>query len=261
MRAFITGASQGLGRTFSYFYASKGYDLVLVARNESLLTEIKKDIESKYHINVDVIVYDLTCDLKPLCSKLDNYEFDLAINNAGMGYFGEFVETGDEKLTKMIDLNVTSLVILNHYFLRCMKERRKGKILNVSSIAAFQPGPYMAEYYASKAFVLNLSESLDYEAKKYNVRVCALCPPPTKTNFFSNSGVNQDEFYKLSKFLDAQKVVEYTYKKLKKNHRIIIPGFSYRILIVLERIAPRSLVLSIMGKVQQRRYNAIKKVK
>lgn len=259
MRAFITGASQGLGKEFSYLYASKGYDLVLVARNESALTLIKQDITSKYHNNVEIIAFDLTGDLNLLCSVLDKYEFDLVINNAGIGDFGEFVDVNNEKLIQMIDLNVTALVILNHYFLKAMKKRRSGKILNVSSIAAFQPGPYMAEYYASKAFVLNLSESLDYEVKKYNVRVCALCPPPTKTNFFAHSGVNQDEFYKLSKFLDTKKVVEYTYKKIQKNQRIIIPGFSYRILILLERIAPRSVVLYIMGKIQEKRYNAIKK--
>lgn len=256
MLALVTGASSGLGKDFCEQLSKEGYDLIIVARSYDRLLEVKNKLEDEFHNNIKVITCDLSCETDILIKELENDNIDLVINNAGFGDFGEFVERDLKKIENMIDLNITSLTKLTHYFGRVMKLRGSGKILNVSSIAAFQPGPYMSAYYATKSYVLSLSEGLDYELKDYGVRVLTLCPPPTKTSFFTNAGADQSKILSVTKPLESKEVVKYTLRKIKKNKRVIVPGFGYRCLLFFEKLIPRSLTLSIMGKIQRKRKDA-----
>lgn len=258
MLAIVTGASSGLGKDFSYLLSEKGYDLIICARSKNALIEIKNDLESKYHNHVEVVSCDLSIEEDVLMNYTKNMKIDLLVNNAGFGDFGEFIESDITKLENMVDLNIKSLMKLTHFFAGKMKNEGTGKILNVSSIAAFQPGPFMSAYYATKAFVLSLSEGIDYELKPYGVRVSALCPPPTKTKFFDNAGASQSKVLSLTKSLESSDVVKYGYKKMMKNKRVIVPGFGYRLLIFFERFIPRGLVLRIMGKIQGKRKDTLK---
>lgn len=255
MLAIVTGASSGLGKDFCYLLSKNGYDLIIASRSVDKLNEIKADIESKYPSKVEVIQSDLSKDVGSLIQATNSKKVDLLINNAGFGDFCEFTLADYNKLDQMVDLNCKALMKLSHHYASIMKEQGNGRILNVASVASFQPGPYMAVYYASKAFVLSLSESLDYELKPFGVRVSALCPGPTKTDFFKNAGSDAKKMLNVTKPLESKEVVEYAYKKMMKNKRVIIPGFKFRLLLFFEKLIPRSLTLNILGKIQSKRKN------
>ncbi|MDE6442233.1 MAG: SDR family oxidoreductase, partial [Clostridia bacterium] len=185
--ALVTGASGGLGLEFAKLLAKDGNDLLLVARNGHRLEEIKDELEKAHGVKVYFLACDLTQD--DSANKVYDYakenslQIDVLINNAGFGDFGNYLDSVWEKQRDMINLNVLALMRLTYLFVPEMKERGKGKILNVASIASFQPGPLMSVYYASKAFVLSFSEALAVELKKTGVTVTALCPGPVRTCF------------------------------------------------------------------------------
>ena len=250
----ITGASSGIGREFSRLFAEKGYRLVITARREKNLTELK---EMYTENNIEVIPCDLGSETGAVYLyneiKRRNIKVDILINNAGFGLFGEFYETDIEKEKKMIDLNIKALVELSKYFLQEMLERNSGKILNVASIAAFQPGPYMSVYYASKAFVLSFSEALRNEVRNTGVCISVLCPGPVETEFEKSSELTKSKLFSKLKPVTAEKVAYAGYRGLMKNRAVIIPGFFNRAAITAGTFIPTGIKVNIARKIQEKK--------
>ena len=250
----ITGASSGIGREFSKLFAEKGYRLVITARREKNLAELKKMYPEN---NVEVIPCDLGSEAgaEYLYNEVKkrSIKVDILINNAGFGLFGEFYETDIEKEKKMIDLNVKALVELSKYFLQEMLERDSGKILNVASIAAFQPGPYMSVYYASKAFVLSFSEALRNEVRNTGVCISVLCPGPVETEFEKSSELTKSKLFSKLKPVTAEKVAYAGYRGLMKNRAVIIPGFFNRAAITAGTFVPTGIKVNIARKIQEKK--------
>jgi len=248
MIALITGASSGIGASLAKEFNKMNVDLILVSRNREKLEELVKD----FQVNVKIIIMDLSSidKLKELYVLTKNEDIDILVNNAGFGLFGEFKDTNLKTEFNMIDLNVKSLHFLTKLFLKDMVKRDSGYILNVSSAAGFGPGPLMATYYATKAYVLNISEAINYELKKKNskVHVSVLCPGPVKTNFSNHAGV----IFK-GNSLTSDYVARYAIKKLFNKKVIIMPGFSIKLLTFLRRLVPRNLVLKMTYKFQNKK--------
>ena len=254
--ALITGASSGIGLNFSHKYAEAGHDVILVARSVSKLQSLSAELESKYKIKAHVIPSDLSQpgSVKALYIQVKELglEVDVLINNAGFGLFGEFEKTELSKELDMIQVNITALTELSKYFGADMVERRKGQILNVASTAAFQPGPLMAVYYATKAYVLSLTEALANEWEQYGIKVMALCPGATKTGFRDTADLQESKLFQ-SGVMSVENVVEEAYKQMSdKGKVIIIPGLRNKILAKSIRFMPRKMVTNIVRKVQER---------
>ncbi len=250
MKALITGATSGIGLDMARYLDSLGYDLILVGRNKEKLESIASSLKGEPKL----VVLDLE-DLKKvkeLYLLVKDFNIDILVNNAGFGLFGEFVNSDIKTELSMIDVNVKALHLLTKLFLKDMVKRNSGYILNVSSAAGFGPGPLMATYYATKSYVLNLTEAISYELKEKNskVVVSALCPGPVATNFNKVAGV---EF--VSKPLASEYVAKYALDNLFKGKKIIIPGFSIKIITFLRRLAPRNLILKITYNFQKRKRN------
>lgn len=252
--ALITGASSGIGAAFAEELAKRQYNLVLVARSEAKLQELANQLQQKYQIQIDVFVQDLT---KPHAAiavfnavKQKGLDIDLLINNAGFGDYGVFADRPREKQIDMIQLNITVLVEITHLFIQEMRQRKSGSIINVASIAAFQPLPYLSVYAATKAFVLSFSEAIWAENKNHGIKVIALCPGPTESNFFNvaefppamaNNGTNS--------LTPAQEVVIDALKALEKNRsNIVTGGLANQIIANISRFLPRSALLTAMEK-------------
>ena len=247
MKALITGASTGFGKDFAIKLSKMGYDVIVVARNKDKLEELKEKIKTK----IEIEVMDLS-EEKNAYKLYEKYsgEIDLLINNAGFGECGRFDKTELEKDVEMIDLNVKTLHILTKLFYTEFVKKDSGQILNVASIAAFQPGPLMATYYATKAYVFNLTMALYEENRrnKGNVKISVLCPGPAKTNFFNKANV------KFSiKPQTCDYVTDYALKKLMKNKLMIVPGFIPKTTIILSRFAPRKFTMKVAYKIQHRK--------
>ncbi len=253
--ALITGASGGLGLSFVNLFASDGYDLVLVARNGARLEEIKKDIEEKYGIRVTVIAKDLCSPDGPQevyeATQNEGINIDVLVNNAGFGDFGEFYKSDISKQIRMLDLNCKALMHLCHLYLPKMIEQKSGNILNVDSIAAFQPGPLMSVYYATKAFVLSFSQALTRELKGTGVKVTALCPGPIRTNFDNAADLGESGLFKNLKVWDPDTVAQFGYKNMKKGKSLCVCGFLNKIIVFANRFAPRSLVRNMVYNIQK----------
>lgn len=252
MRALITGASSGLGQEFAYLLAKKGYDLVLVARRKEKLEEIAKNVD----VDVQIINLDLssTFNCTKLYNKVKKLKIDFLINNAGFGLFGEFSETSLERELDMIDLNIKAVHTLTKLFLKDFLEEDKGYILNVASSAAYFSGPLMATYYATKAYVLHLTEAIQEEIKASgkHVYIGALCPGPFDTEFNEVAGVK----FKL-KSLTKEYVASYALECVFASKKIIIPGFKMRTVIVFGKLLPRRLSTHINYYNQQRKGNNV----
>lgn len=247
--ALVTGASSGIGRDMARELAQRGYDLILVSRDEQKLEKLKNE----FNVQVTVITMDLSNseNCKNLHQKVKE-EFgniDILINNAGFGEFGFFVETDLEKEINLINTNITAVHILTKLFLKDMQQANKGNILNVASIAGFLPGPLMAAYYSSKAYVLRLSESIREELikQKSNVKISVLCPGPVETNFNNVAGVK----FGLHS-LTSEYVAKYTISKLLKNKFLIIPGTKIKLIAIVSKIIP-NVILSKFAYISQKR--------
>ena len=231
MRALLTGASSGIGRDIARELSKRGYDLVIVARNKEKLEELKKDLTTK----VEIIVMDLT--IEENCKKLYEQakDIDILVNNAGLGEFGKFTETDLEKELTIIDTNIIALHVLTKLYLQDMTKRNSGRILNVASIAGFMPGPLMATYYSSKAYVVRLSEAIREELNKQNskVKISLLCPGPVKTNFNNVANVKFE-----IKSLTSEYVARYTVDKMLKNKFYIVPGFTIKLAKFFSKLTP-----------------------
>lgn len=247
MKALVTGASSGMGRDMAKILSEKGYDLVIVARNEDGLIELKEELKTS---DIKVVKMDLSSEEN--CRKLfeDNKDIDLLINNAGFGVFGLFEETDIDKELKLIDTNIRAVHILTKLYLREMKKKNSGKILNVSSIGGMMPGPLMASYYASKAYVYRLSLAIKEELRreKSKVKISVLCPGPVKTNFSKVAGVD----FQIAS-MDSEKVARYTIKKLENGVFCIIPGMLMKMTRVACKIVPDAIVARFTYKVQKRK--------
>lgn len=248
--ALITGASSGIGRDMSKDLAKRGYNLILVSRDEQKLEELKKEFNE---IEVTVIAMDLSDseNCKKLYKEVKNKfgNIDILINNAGFGEFGLFTETNLEKEISLINTNITAVHILTKLFLQDMVHANKGNILNVASIAGFLPGPLMAAYYSSKAYVLRLSQSIREELKKQKskVKISVLCPGPVNTNFNNVAGVK----FGLPSFT-SEYVAKYTIRRMLKNKFLIIPGTMIKLTAFASKIVP-SIISSKFVYISQKR--------
>ncbi|QPC47410.1 SDR family NAD(P)-dependent oxidoreductase [Mangrovibacillus cuniculi] len=251
----ITGASGGIGEELAYQFAQEGAHVILVARQMDKLENVARKIEANYSGKVTIIQSDLLAPnaAKELKEKTDSLglEVDTLINNAGFGLFGEFVDSELSKELDMIHLNITVLTELSKYYLKDMKDKNYGEILNIASTAAFQPGPLMAVYYASKAYVLSFSEALANESKDFGVKVSVLCPGPTETNFKAAAELESSKLFK-SGTMSAKSVAEIAKVGMKREKTVIIPGFKNQLMAQANRFLPRNVVTSVVRKVQER---------
>lgn len=249
MKALITGASSGIGRDIARELSKKGYDLVLVSRDENKLNKVKEELE-KANVKIETISTDLSIEenCKEIHKNVKNV--DILVNNAGFGDCGNFTKTSLEKELNMIKTNITAYHILTKLYLIDMKKKGMGKILNVASIAGFMPGPLMATYYATKAYVVRLSESIREELKKEksNVQISILCPGPVSTNFNNVANV---KFH--MREANSQDVAKYAIKKLEKGKFYIIPGIDVRLAKLGAKLVPASFVSKITYKIQKRK--------
>lgn len=245
--ALITGASGGIGYEFAKIAASQNFNLVLVARSKEKLEMLRKELKEKYNVQVWIFVHDLSNpDTMPeLVDEIDDLglEINILINNAGIGDYGKYLETSAGKELQMINLNVYALTYLTKVFYRRMVHAGKGRIMNLSSTAGFMPGPYMAVYYATKAYVQSLTEALAAEAKGTGVTLTALCPGPTESNFFANAKVQDYAAIKMLMSLQkADVVARFGFKAMMKGKTIAIHGIRNRATILMVNFIPRKIV-------------------
>ena len=250
--ALITGASSGIGYELAREFAADGYDLVLASRNEARLGEIAAELQQAYGIRVRVVPIDLEDSDGPrkLYDTLqdDSVQVDVLVNNAGFGTYGKFVDTSLEENLSIVQVNADALTHLTKLFLADMIVRGRGGILNVASTGAFQPGPWMAVYYATKAYVLSFSEAIAHELRDTGVHVTALCPGATLTGFQKRSGMEGSRIFR-GKVMDAATVARIGYRQFKKKKRVVIPGRQNRWMAFAVRFGPRNLVTAVADKV------------
>ena len=246
----ITGASSGIGKELAYVYAENNFNLVLVARRKNNLEDIKNDIEKKHSVSVELFVIDL--------SKLDSAEklyetvnakklkIDVLINNAGYGVSGPFTDTNTEKETGMLVLNMITLTKLSKLFGNDFAKNKDGHIINIASTAAFQPVPTMATYAATKAYVLSFSEAIAYEMKKQNVKVTAICPGATQSEFAHTADMGDPAMF--NKAPTSRELAEFTYKAMKKGKTTAIHGAKNSFLTFTTRLTPRKIITAVAAK-------------
>ena len=246
--ALVTGATSGIGLEIALNFARDGINLILVARTENKLMEIKEKIESDYKVEVLILAKDLTSEEAPdeIYEEVEKrgIRVDFLINNAGFGSFGRLKDTDYETEKDLVKLNVLSLLQMNKLFVPLMAARHYGYVMNVASLAAFMPGPVMANYYASKAYVLSLSEAMHEELKKDGVKVTALCPGPVRTNFQERAQLQKTDTAK-SFIMEAKKVADIGYLGLLRGKAIVVPGTFEKIVPVITKLLPRSLVRKV----------------
>ncbi len=239
MKALITGATSGIGRDFAVLLSQKGYDLIIASRN----TKKMKQIQKKLYTNVQIITVDLSCekDCYKLYDIVKEQNIDIVINNAGFGAFGQFWDIPLQKELNMIDLNIKAVHILTKLFVQYFRKKDKGYIMNVSSSAAFLSGPLMATYYATKSYVLRLTEALYKELQKQNsnIKISVLCPGPVDTAFNERANVS----FSL-RGMKSKTVAKYALKKMFEGKMLIIPGITMKITHIGERFLPEKLLLS-----------------
>lgn len=252
--ALITGASSGIGLELAHVLADEKSDLILVARNKEKLLALAEELKRNNDINIKVIAKDLSKpeEVKALIDEVQNENIQYLINNAGFGYFGAYHECDWKTTQDMMELNMTTLAHLTHSLLPKMIERGSGKILNVASVAGFLPGPNMAVYYATKAFVLHFSEAIAQELKGTGVTVTALCPGPTESQFMDVSGMAETKLVKGRKLPTSKQVAEYGYQAMMRGQHIAVHGWGNFILSVLPRLFPRRLTTWVVSLIQKR---------
>ncbi|TME78192.1 MAG: SDR family oxidoreductase [Chloroflexi bacterium] len=253
--ALITGASGGIGYELALLLARDGFDCILVARSRDKLDELAARLESEFRVKTLVVARDLS---KPTAVD-EIYEevsaasmsIDVLVNNAGFPVYGRFVDTDWQAELDMLQVNVVALTALTKLFVRGMVERRNGRILNLASTAAFVPGPLMAVYYASKAYVLSFSQALANELQGTGVTVTALAPGPTRTGF-QKRGVMEDSRLVRGQIADAKSVAAAGYRGMMRGKTIVIPGFSNKLIPWVARVSPRGAVTRVVRRMQER---------
>jgi short-subunit dehydrogenase len=247
--ALITGASGGIGACFARALAARGRNLVLVARSKDKLEALARVIATKHLLRIEVIELDLSvrgaAERLAAILKDRGITVDLLVNNAGFGAQGEFWKLPLDRQSEMLRLNIVALTELTHLLLPAMVERRSGGIINISSTAAFQPIPYLSVYAATKAYVLSFSMALAEEVREHGVKVLALCPGGTATNFFDAGQFSQVEFP--GGLQSPEAVVEIGLRALERGRSLAVTRFLNRLMIFVQRLAPRRLVAEQAG--------------
>ena len=255
--AVITGASSGIGRDFADLYARDGHDLILVARRREALESLARTLGDKYGVACDAFPADLArrLDREHVAARLRSIDDRVValVNNAGIGTHGYFHETDLERELEIIELNIAALTHLAKLVLPGMLARRRGQIINVSSLAAFQPGPLMAVYYASKAYVQSFSEALAEEVAGTGVTVTALCPGPMTTEFHGRAGIHPDAPAGGPQTMTSREVAEAGYRAANSGKRVIVTGLRNKIVVLANRILSRRSMTRLVRRVQERR--------
>lgn len=248
MKALVTGASSGIGYYIAIELAKRGYDLILVARRTEKMNELAKCVGAYCEI--------ISCDLSlkenclELCKQIESEDIDVLVNCAGFGVFGLFEKTDLDREIKMIDTNITALHILTKFFLQKFVQKNKGYILNAASAAAYAPGPMFSSYYATKAYVLRLTQAIAEEVKKTNVYVGALCPGTVDTEF--NATANAGTGVKL---MSAEYVAKYAVDKMFRKKNVIIPGIKFKISVFFSKLLPDKILAKITHNFQKKKIN------
>ncbi len=252
--ALITGASSGIGLELAHLFARDGYRLVLVARNRGALRELGDDLQSRYSVTVRISPKDLAHPAAPteLYQELQEagIVLDVLVNNAGFGGGGAFFDTEWNNEAEMMQVNMVALTHLTKLFLPQIRAR-EGKVLNVASVAAFVAGPFMAVYYASKAYVLHFTEALAEELRDTGVTVTCLCPGPVKTNFQKRAHVGDTKLATSPLLVDVREVARVGYEGMKQGKRLVIPGWKNRLMVEMLRLSPREMVTKVARKMQK----------
>ena len=253
--ALVTGASGGIGETFARFLAAEKYDLLLVARGGDKLTALAKELSAKHGIQAHGFSADLSKpeSVAAVETRLKELKrpLDLLVNNAGFATYGEYKDLDPVREQQMIQVNIATLAALTRSVLPDMVKRRQGKVLNVASTGAFMPGPLMAVYYATKAFVLSFSEAVNEELKGTGVSITALCPGPTASGFQSRAGMEKSSLVKGKNLMDSETVVKAGYRALMKEKAFVVPGLMNKILVVLPKLMPRSWIPGMVKGAQK----------
>lgn len=247
-KALVTGASSGIGRDMARYLSKLGYAIIAVARDEEKLEQLKEELGTEVIIIQTDLADSENC--KKLYEEIKQQEIEILVNNAGFGDFGEFIYTNLEKEIAMIQTNITAMHILAKLLLQDMVKRNHGYILNVASISGFMPGPLMATYYASKAYIVRLTQGIAIELKKEKskVGISVLCPGPVKTNFNNVANVK----FNLHS-LSSEKVATYAIDKMLKRKLVIIPGFTIKCARFLSKIAPDMLSARVCYYMQEKK--------
>lgn len=255
--ALITGASSGIGRELLDRFATDRIDLVITARDEAALKKAADELTAKYGVTVTVIPADLSRpgEAHRLFAEVEKRGIvvEYLVNNAGFGNYGPFHEADAKKMDDMVQVNVASLVTLTRLFLPGMVARKSGRILQVASVAAFQPGPLMAVYYATKAFVLSFSEAVAEELTGTGVTMTCLCPGPVHTQFATRSNFNHSRIFQKSHVATADDVADYGYRAFMRGEILAVHGFNNRLLTMIGRFIPRRLIVKLVRWMQEKR--------
>jgi len=255
--ALVTGASTGIGNELSRLLAQDGYNLVITARSKEKLKNLAAELEEKYNVFVTVIAKDLSQPNSPgeIFNETQKQQLNISvlINNAGYGSFGEFLDLDIENEINMLQVNILALTHLTYLYAKEMMNTGGGRILNVASTAAFQPGPLMSVYYASKAYVLHFSEALANEFKNKGITITTLCPGPTKTNFQERADMQESKLVKGKRIMDAAIVASEGYLGMKAGRTLVIPGIQNKIMSLGIKFFPRGFVTNVVRNIQETR--------
>jgi uncharacterized protein len=254
--AMVTGASVGIGRDLAELFARDGHHLVLAARNEAQLRELAAKLRDRHHINVEVIPLDLSAAgaAQVIFDRLKSKSIavDYLVNNAGFGTHGPFAQSAVQAQLDMLQVNMAALTHLTRLFLPGMLDRKSGRMMNVASVAAFLPGPLMAVYYATKAYVLSFSEALAAEVVGSGVTVTALCPGATSTEFQKRAGIENTSLFK-GRVMSSAKVAEIGYAGMMRGRRCVVTGFSNKLSAFSTRLVPRRITAAFAKKLNENR--------
>lgn len=255
--ALITGASEGIGRELARCAARDGYDVILTARSEHKLRDVAEDLQAEFAVKVHVILADLSDPDTPAklwADARNGRDIEVLVNNAGLGINGPFLETDWGRERDTINVNIMALTDLMKRAAQDMAVRGRGKILNVASVAGFMPGPKMAVYHASKAYVLALSEAVADELSGTRVKVTALCPGPTETEFFEGADMRSVRLINTGALASAEDVAKAGWSAMKAGQRIHVPGLSNKIFAMLPRFFPRRISTWVTRQVYARKH-------
>jgi short-subunit dehydrogenase len=253
----VTGSAHGIGYKLAYIFGRNNYNLVLVDKDAENLAIISEEFRQKFGVDVKILVKDLSVSTSPdeIFTELQKagIKIDVLVNNAGIGTYGVFSETDLTQELKLLQINIVSLTHLTKLFLKDMINQGYGKILNVASVAAFQPGPLMAVYFASKAYVLSFSEAIANELEGTGVTVTTLCPGPTASEFQKAAAMEESKISHVNRMMTTETVAKIGYDSLMANKTIVIPGLRNKILAKSINFAPRKIVTKVVRNMHELR--------
>lgn len=249
----ITGTTSGLGREFARLFAKNGYNIVAVARNEVLLQQQKQELERQFGVEMVYIVKDLSAEnsAQEVYDEIKHkgINIDILINNAGFGSFGRYIDVDWQRQKDLASVNMLAMMQLSYLFGKDMDRRGEGKIVNIASIASFQAGPYMAMYYASKAFVRSFSEALHEEMKSSGVSVTAICPGPVATNFEKNAQMMNSAMFTKLRVYTPEVVAARSYRAIMNNKAVYVVGWPNKLLVFLTRFCSLKFSRDLASKI------------